>query len=72
MTLFRPRNLLLLLALLLAGILAAIVASRYRPQAEIRDAAKTLPAGVDVALQDINYTHTEGGVARWRLAARQV
>jgi LPS export ABC transporter protein LptC len=72
MTLIRPRNFLLLLALLLAGVLAIIVLSRYRPPAEIRELAKALPTGVDVALQDIDYTHTEGGLARWRLVARQV
>mgnify|MGYP001403012934 CR=1 FL=1 len=70
--LFKPRNLLLLLALLLAGGLAAIVAARYRPAVEVIEVARSLPAGVDVALQDINYTHTEGGVARWRLVSRQV
>ena len=72
MTLIRPRNLLLLLALLLAGVLVAIVVSRYRPPAEIKELVKGLPPGVDVALQEINYTHTEGGTARWRLAAKQV
>lgn len=72
---FRPRNLLLLLAMTVAGLLAAMVLMRYRPPvevAEIAEVAKVLPSGVDVALQDINYTHTEGGVARWRLAAKQV
>lgn len=72
MTLFRKRNLLLLLALLLAGVLATIVISRYRAPIEIRELTKSLPTGVDVALQDINYTHTEGGVARWRLVAKLV
>lgn len=72
MTLFRPRNLLLLLALLLAGILAAIVVMRYRPPSKLEEIAKALPTGVDMALQDINYTHTEEGVARWRLVAKQV
>jgi LPS export ABC transporter protein LptC len=60
------------MALLLAGILAAIVMSRYRPTAEVREVSRVLPTGVDVALQEINYTHTEGGVARWRLVAKQV
>jgi LPS export ABC transporter protein LptC len=72
MTLIRPRNLLLLLALLLAGVLATIVMLRYRPSVEVKELAKALPTGVDVALQDIDYTHTEGGVARWRLMAKQV
>lgn len=72
MTLFSPRNLLLLLALLLAGMLAAIVLMRYRPPSELEEMAKVLPTGVDMALQDINYTHTEEGVTRWRLKAKQV
>lgn len=72
MTLFKARNFLLLLALLLAGVLAAIVLMRYRSPVELAEVAKVLPTGVDVALQDINYTHTEGGVARWRLVAKQV
>lgn len=72
MSLLKPRNLLLLLALLLAGALAAVVATRYRPAGEVAEVVKSLPAGVDVALQDINYTHSEGGVPRWRLVARQV
>lgn len=69
---FKSRNLLLLLAVMVAASLAAIVLLRYRPAAEIQEVAKVLPAGVDVALQDINYTHSEGGVARWRLVAKQV
>lgn len=72
MTPFSPRNLLLLLALLLAVGLAAIVLIRYRPPSELEEMAKVLPTGVDMALQDINYTHTEEGVARWRLVAKQV
>jgi LPS export ABC transporter protein LptC len=72
MTPFSPRNLLLLLALLLAVVLAAIVLIRYRPPNELEEMAKVLPTGVDMALQDINYTHTEEGVARWRLVAKQV
>lgn len=72
MALLKSRNLLLLLAIILAGSLAAIALMRHRPAAEVVEVAKTLPAGVDVALQDINYTHTEGGVARWRLVAKQV
>jgi LPS export ABC transporter protein LptC len=72
MTLFRPRNLLLLLALILLGVLAAIVMLRYRPAVEIAELVKTLPSGVDVALQDIRYSHTEGGVERWRLVAGRI
>lgn len=72
MTLFKPRHLLLLLAVILAGALAAVVASRYRPSVELAEIVKALPSGVELALQDINYTHSEGGVARWRLVAKQV
>ena len=72
MTLIRPRNLLLVLALLLAAVLATIVMTRQRPSVEVKSAANALPSGVDLALRDINYTHTEGGVARWRLVAKQV
>jgi LPS export ABC transporter protein LptC len=72
MTLLKSRHLLLLLALILAGVLAAIVALRYRPAGQLAEVVKALPTGVDLALQDINYTHSEAGVARWRLVAKQV
>lgn len=72
MPLLRPRNLLLLLALVLAGVLAAIVTVRYRPEPDVAQIVKSLPTGIDVALQHINYTHSEGGVARWKLVADQV
>ena len=72
MKLLKPRHLLLLLALILAGALATIVALRYRPAVELAEVVKALPSGVDLALQDINYTHSEAGVARWRLVAKQV
>lgn len=72
MSYFRPRNLLLVLALALAAILIAVIALRYRPENNLRSIAKALPEGVDVALQDIDYTHIEEGRARWRLVARQV
>jgi LPS export ABC transporter protein LptC len=72
MTLLKSRHLLLLLALILAGALAAIVALRYRPAGQLAEVVKALPTGVDLALQHINYTHSEAGVARWRLVAKQV
>lgn len=72
MALLRPRNLLLLLALLLLGALAAIVAYRYRPPAKVAELVKALPSGVDLALQEIRYSHTEGGIERWRLVAGRV
>jgi LPS export ABC transporter protein LptC len=72
MKLLKPRHLLLVLALILAGALATIVALRYRPAVDLAEVVKALPSGVDLALQDINYTHSEAGVARWRLVAKQV
>ena len=72
MNLLKSRHLLLLLALILAATLAAIVALRYRPAGQLAEVVKALPSGVDLALQDINYTHSEAGVARWRLVAKQV
>ncbi|GEM_PF-1351939 len=68
-SLFKLRNLLLLLAVGLAAVLAAVVAMRYQPQVVVTVAAPTLPSGVNLALQKIDYTHTEGGIARWRLVA---
>ncbi len=68
-SLFKLRNLLLLLAIGLAAVLAAVVAKRYQPQLTVQSVAPMLPAGIDLALQKIDYTHTEGGVARWRLVA---
>jgi LPS export ABC transporter protein LptC len=68
-SLFRLRHLLLLLAIGLALVLAAVVMKRYQPPLVVPVAVPALPAGVDLALQKIDYTHTEGGVARWRLVA---
>ncbi len=72
MSYFRPRNLLLVLALALAVVLLAVIAMRYRPENNLRTIVKALPEGIDVSLQDIDYTHIEDGRARWRLVARQV
>ncbi len=72
MSYFRPRNLLLVLALVLAVILLAVIAMRYRPESNLRTIVKALPEGIDVSLQDIDYTHVEDGRARWRLVALQV
>jgi len=72
MSYFRPRNFLLVLALILALILLAVIAMRYRPEDNLRTIVKALPEGVDVSLQDIDYTHIEDGRARWRLVALQV
>ena len=70
-SLFRSRNLLLLLAIGLAVVLAAVVMSRYRSPVIVAVPVVTpaLPPGIDLALQQIDYTHTEGGAARWRLVA---
>ena len=72
MSYFRPRNFLLVTAVVVVAILLAVIASRYRPAGTLEKIAKALPEGVDVSLQDIDYTHTEDGRARWRLVARQV
>jgi LPS export ABC transporter protein LptC len=72
MSYFRPRNLLLVLALALAVILLVMIAIRYRPENNLQTIVKALPEGVDVSLQDIDYTHIEDGRARWRLVALQV
>jgi len=72
MSYLRPRNFLLVSAVVLVAILLAVIASRYRPAGTLEKIAKALPEGVDVSLQDIDYTHTEDGRARWRLVARQV
>jgi LPS export ABC transporter protein LptC len=69
---FKPRNLLLVLALVLALILLAVIALRYRTENHLQSLVKALPKGIDVSLQDIDYTHLEEGRARWRLVAQQV
>ncbi|MEJ2520594.1 MAG: LPS export ABC transporter periplasmic protein LptC [Desulfuromonadales bacterium] len=72
MSYFRPRNLLLVLALILAAVLTIVIVLRYQPASQLETIVKALPKGVDIALQDIDYTHMEQGQARWRLIARQV
>jgi len=69
---FKPRNLFLVLALVLALVLLAVIAWRYRPEAHLQTLVKALPEGVDVSLQDIDYTHVEAGRANWRLVAQQI
>ena len=71
MSYFKPRNLLLVLALGLALILVVVIALRFRPESQLQALVKALPEGVDVSLQDIDYTHIEEGRARWRLVAQQ-
>jgi LPS export ABC transporter protein LptC len=68
-SLFKLRHLLLFLALGLATVLAVVVMNRYQPLSAVPVAVPALPVGVDLALQRIDYTHTEGGLARWRLVA---
>lgn len=72
MSYFRPRNLLLVMALILALILLVVIALRYRPENQLQKIVQALPKGIDVSLQDIDYTHISDGRARWRLVARQV
>lgn len=69
---FKPRNLFLVLALILALVLLAVIAWRYRPEAQLQTLVKALPEGIDVSLQDIDYTHVEAGRASWRLVAQQI
>lgn len=72
MSYFKPRNLLLVLALGLALSLLVVIALNYRPGKELQTLVESLPKGIDISLQDIDYTHTEEGQARWRLVAGQV
>lgn len=72
MRFFKPRNLLLVTALGLAVVLLVIIALQYRPENQLKAVVKALPQGVDVSLQDIDYTHIDQGRSRWRLAAQQV
>lgn len=69
---FKPRNLFLVLALALVLALLAVIAWRYRPEAPLQTLVKALPEGIDVSLQDIDYTHVEEGRATWRLVAQQI
>lgn len=71
MSYFKPRNLLLVLALGLTLVLVVVIVLRYRPGGQLRTLVKALPEGVDVSLQDIDYTQIEEGRARWHLVARQ-
>jgi len=72
MSFFKPRNLLLVLALALALVLLVVIVVRYQPESQLVRIEKALPKGIDVSLQDIDYTHIEEGHARWHLVARQV
>lgn len=71
MSYFKPRNLLLALALGLMLILLVVILLRFRPGSQLQTLVKALPEGVDVSLQDIDYTHIEEGRARWHLVAQQ-
>lgn len=72
MSYLKPRNLLLLVALLLALALIVVIALRYSPGSQLKQLAETLPEGVDVALSDIDYRHIEAGKALWQLQAKRV
>lgn len=71
MSYFKPRNLLLVLALGLALVLLAVITLRYRTEGQLQSLIEALPEGIDVSLQDIDYTHIEEGKARWHLVAQQ-
>jgi LPS export ABC transporter protein LptC len=68
---FKRRNLLLVLAIVLAAALAVTVIVHYRSASDVIDVVQSLPAGVELALQEIDYTHSEAGVVRWRLKAER-
>jgi LPS export ABC transporter protein LptC len=72
MSYLKPRNLLPVLALVLALVLFAVIVMRYSPEQQLEAVVKALPKGVDVALEDIDYTHIEEGKPRWRLESNQV
>ncbi len=72
MNYLRLRNLLLLFALVFALVLIVVIWIRRSPEAVINAAVKSLPEGVELSLKEIDYTHIEQGVARWRLVAEQV
>lgn len=69
MTLLRPRNILLVLTLLIVVALGITIALRYQAVEEIQQVVEAMPKGVDLALEGIDYTHTENGRALWRLVA---
>jgi LPS export ABC transporter protein LptC len=68
-SLFKLRHLLLLSAVVVFAVLAAVVLYRYERPLKVPVTMPALPPGIDLALQAIRYTHTDGGVARWRLVA---
>lgn len=72
MSYLKPRNFLLVLALVLALVLFAVIAKRYSPEQQLEAIVRALPKGVDVALENIDYTHIEDGKSRWRLVSNQV
>ena len=72
MSYLKPRNFLLVLALFLALVLIAVIAMRYSPESQLEAVVNSLPKGIDVALEDIDYTHIEDGKPRWRLVSNQV
>lgn len=53
-------------------MLAATIAVRYRSLSEIAKRVEKLPANLELALQDVDYAHSEAGVTRWRLQAERV
>lgn len=71
MSVLKPRNVLLLLALILAVVLGSLIAVRYQAVDDVKAVVEALPAGVDLALEGIDYTHSQGGVNRWRLIAER-
>jgi len=57
---------------MLAVGLAALITVRFRAASDLENVvkvAKSLPEGIDLALEQIDYTHNEGGRNIWRLVA---
>jgi lipopolysaccharide export system protein LptC len=72
MSYFKFRHLFLLLALVLAFVLIIYITMRIQPNISFNAMKQSLPSGVDVALQEVDYTHLQQGLPRWRLIAQQV
>jgi LPS export ABC transporter protein LptC len=59
----------LALAILLAVVLLSLVVWRHVRQMPPQEILKTLPQGIDLALDKLNYTETQDGRKRWTLVA---
>jgi len=71
MSSLKHRNLVLFLAFVLAAALLVTIVVRYRSITNVTEIVEALPSEVELALQDVDYMHSEAGVARWRLEAKR-